>query len=267
MLDAAAMPFDSPVRARPSSPASLALATIVGLWLAVMGPAASQAAPIFVTIGQWAEGDGSVDFTFRATISTPATMTAPDGTLFVTSTPTFAGLNYADLSSRFYGTWTIQETTPVPATYHFTLSPVPVHALATIVSPGEGDTVPSTFDVHWTYADGSHPPSPTHARVVLAPVTFEYPFVDPAVRFHVDLQGQASVPMAVRGGAIESLTPYASVVTPTEFGSPAYTVMGSYLSLSVPVNVTVVPEPGGMLLGILGAAGWIAWRRGRGRQS
>jgi hypothetical protein len=236
-----------------------AIALVGGLLQVVVSPAASEAAPIFMTITQWTEGDGSVDYTFRASIPPFAKMTSPDGTVFVNFTPSFAGLSYADLSSRFYGTWTIQETTPAPATYHFTLSAVPVHPLATIVSPGEGTTVPSTFDVHWTFADENHPPSPTHARVVLAPVTFEYPFGDSGVRFHLDLQGQASVPMQVRGGAIESLIPYASAVTPIESGTPAYTVLGSYLSLSAPVNVTVVPEPGGTTLAVLSLGSLIGW--------
>ena len=233
---------------------------VAGLLLPAMRPTASPAATIFMTIVQRAAADGTVDYSLRTTIPPLGTMTSPDGTVLANSFRSFEGLSYADLSNRFYGTWTIHDTVPAPATYHFTLSAVPVHPLATIVSPGDGATVPSTFDVHWTFADDNHPPSPVHSRVVLAPVTFEYPFGDSGVRFHVDLDGQASVPMQVRGGAIESLIPYASAVTPIEFHTPAHTVIGSYLSLSAPVNLTVVPEPGGMELASLSLAALIAKR-------
>lgn len=229
-----------------------AILQIGGLVGCTFNATSSEAASIHLRIVQAAE---SGTFQMTASIGSPADLIAPDGTT-IERLGTFQGLSYAELSDRFYGEWTIHESLP-EATYHFSLSPVPLHQAATMVSPLDGATVGTTFKAAWKFPAGYSPPGPAIAFHHFEPdLVFTTDFAPSGLSamVNVDLGSNSMAQIQVYGGSYEPLLAYLGPLTPQTFPTP-YFVTGSYSSISPPINVTVVPEPCGLALGTLGAVG------------
>lgn len=229
---------------------------------------------ILFHINQNAELSGTPSYTVRPTvfgIALPKVLTAPDGVTrfgtgpalpFQVTVPSFL-----ELSQRFFGTWKLFEDSVNPmqadSNYAFTLSPfslADVHSETPLVtSPTTGSTVPSVFDVSWQYPSGNTTAPKSITYSTGADVDFA-PGNELRVSFSVDRE-VASDPFQFRAGSSSPLAAYMSPVTLLN-GHPRsnYGIQASFHNYSLPVRVTVVPEPATAVLLGLGMM-VLGWRR------
>jgi hypothetical protein len=213
----------------------------------------------------------------------PIGATGPSGRLFNDLSRSIGNLTEAQMLSEVVGNWSLNAPPPgFPPTaqlYQFTIAPfIPADffiAQPTIVRPAEGAVVPRDFVVEWKWPDGVTPPPTgqfiswggglnasenigTHG-INSIPVSVQF---DP---------GYTQTELQVRAGSSQSLDHLVSPVTSTS-PSPywSFQVHLNHWNAAPVVGVTVlnVPEPAGIVLGVMGflayAAGW--WGRGRGQR-
>jgi hypothetical protein len=236
--------------------------------------------------------DGTVDFSIEMQDLTPqifvpssgrfeasVKLTAPDGS--VTATEGFLvrerHLSFADLQSRFVGTWTIQELGPSDAMTQFSLLPFTqssfVNEQPLIVSPHEGDVLPPTFNIDWTFPSGKFPKGLAVNREGSGQSEFTGIFLrmSKPARYtitdtFVTRDGNPVSPpeeVTLRAGSYNSLETFLLDPTPVSGVSPnTYDFFTSgYLNFSAPITVTVIPEPGSLMLVGLCIVGTEFWRR------
>lgn len=185
-----------------------------------------------------------------------SSLTAPDGTKFgigpfavmQTTVPSFE-----ELSERFFGAWNLVEhavlPTQVESRYEFTLRPFELndvhHEIPTISSPAIGSMVGSSFDVHWEYSSGINPPMQSISRNTgnLAAQVIFAPGSDPSATFHV-IPDRVPDPFQFRAGSVTNLNAFMSPVTLVS-GSlhTNYEIYTNFFNYSLPMQVTVIPEP------------------------
>jgi PEP-CTERM motif len=224
-----------------------------------------------------------VDYSLFASVSpfgqASKQVIAPDGTEFQLTDSAVpgsgvSGLTFSDLSNRFFGDWTIREAPlsgGTPFEYQFTFSPFPLddvfHQTAHMDAPLDGATVDKDFTVKWAFSGGATPAARLirHSAELAATVEFA-PGPQPQATMHVDLRGMASGQMTIVAGTNQSLAAYLSDATPVGAPGPnLYYPGGTFLNLTAPAQVTVVPEPSTLRLVIVAAAavvaGWLWTRR------
>jgi hypothetical protein len=138
----------------------------------------AKAAQITLVVTQVAETDGSLSYKVNArpTSSSPqASLIAPDGTTAISLDPILeSGLSYAQLASRFFGQWTIQDNAPSTNTFHFTFAELPQLPIPTMVSPVEGAALGTSIHAEWTFPDGQDLSFPTMSAGSLDPISFSF---------------------------------------------------------------------------------------------
>jgi hypothetical protein len=202
--------------------------------------------------------------------SGPISLTPPDGTQFGPATfftKAFTVSSFAELSSRFFGTWTLredgfissQEDSIYSFSFGFALEDI-FHESPVIDYPANGSSIPSVFEASWSYPSGTILPSNwavSHSPA--ATVGFPKP---QTVRFNVDLAELDGRPFTFRAGSFDNLTEFISPVSLVS--GPQRTNYGTrarFLNFSLPITVTVVPEPTTYELCILTVCGLATWRR------
>ncbi len=233
----------------------------------LVGVAASaESATISLRVNQFADAGGNLTYEFSALpYDSFVQLTAPDGTVLDYASPRFTGLTYAELSQRFVGQWTVDNTFPSPpgpvvATHYFTLSPLPVLPVPTLTLPADGATVGTTIDMAWTYPPGEQISANSARGHAFAPLDFNFTG-DGQATVTVDLTGMSSDEVELWGGGWTNLLNYLSPVTPSDTPFELYTLQGGYATYSAPVAVTVVPEPSAYMLAMVGAVALFAVRR------
>jgi hypothetical protein len=229
---------------------------------------------ISLDIIQRAQPGGGTSYGIRA-VTGPFTtaLIAPDGTQFGPPPGIRPGLDdlaFSELSSRFFGTWTIRERSFVPpfavSEHSFTLSPfVPNNLFSDtpiITTPADLSIVPTGFTLEWTYAGGAMPSS----RLVSHSIMSGDAGVDirgqNQARFNVVLEGEGPATLTVRAGTTVDLFPYISPVLLVSGPSQTdYRVSSRFQILSEPVRLTVVPEPHILLLVAMGTGTLIGTAR------
>jgi hypothetical protein len=227
----------------------------------------ADATQITFNVTQHAETDGSLNYAvnFRPGGLPPtATLVAPDGSIAKLIDPIREnGLTYEQLSTRFFGEWTIQDDAPSTDVYHFTLANLPQLPVPVVSSPAAGEVLGPAIHVAWTFP-GSPLPGPGISAGSLDPVSFTFDTSGGPnqATVLVDLAGLPSAQVSVRGGGGYSILDF---ISPDMHPAPEapHWITGNYTSYSAPVTVTVVPEPGSAALAGLGCLAVIAsgWKR------
>ncbi len=234
----------------------------------------AEAATVNLSFLQFAEADGSL--TYGASIrigfgpapGPTARLIAPDGTIVAWNAGTLRldGLSYETLTSRFVGQWTIQENAPNTGVDTFVLNALPVLPVPFVTSPSAGDIVGTMFDTTWAFAAGEGMPGPalSVSNVNSLPVTFGP--TDGSLRrtIMIDLAGESSVLVDIRGGGASAIQDYLSDLSfvPWPNGSNL-SIVGFYGTFSAPVTVRVVPEPASLTLVMAGGLAVATIRRRR----
>ena len=212
----------------------------------------ADGAQINLTIRQVAQTGGTLtyDVNVRPTpLFVAATIIAPDGLIASQHSPIFErGLTYEQLAARFFGEWTIEEVAPSTDVYNFTLADLPQLPVPTMLSPTSGAVLGTTIHAEWAFP-GEPLPGPAMSAGSLDQLgfTFDTPINSTERTVFVDLGGLPSSQVFLRGGGGYAINDF---VTPPLYHVPGqpHFIVGAYSSLSAPVTVTVVPEPGSIAL-------------------
>jgi hypothetical protein len=198
------------------------------------------------------------NYEFDAFAFLGASMVAPDGTLFTQSTAKLVGLSATDLTTRFAGQWTINDTQDlqpgVIEQHRFNLN---ASALVNdfapnpqMISPADGAILPPVFEVRWQ--DGNPNGSGFQTRG-LSPFDFTR-LGDDHYRLSVKLAPgeQQRDGIFTAAGNRTTFLPLATPVTPNPIRRFDPHVQRT--SVSLPRSFTViVPEPASGVLAALAA--------------
>lgn len=201
----------------------------------------------------------------------PGQLIAPDGTAFTLQNSGVTNLTFADISSRFFGNWTIAERTFTGNANHtftfngFALTDV-FAEIPRIVAPvpsGQSGIVDPTFNIAWNYASGATPSghsvnsNNTNGTIVFSNVTMNSAQATATLN-----AGATQANYTITAGSFNSLNNFAGNVVrdPNGLGSN-WTRDVSFRSLSQPIQVTVVPEPNAMAFLSLGGLAVVVRRR------
>jgi hypothetical protein len=199
------------------------------------------------------------NYEFDAFAFLGASMVAPDGTVFTQSTPTLVGLSATDLTTRFAGQWTINDTEDLPPgvieQHRFNLSAAAlVNDFAPnpqMITPADGAVLPPVFEVRWQDGDPNGSGFQTRG---LSPFDFTR-LGDDHYRLSVKFAPGEDQKVGVFSAASNRNTflPLATPVTPNPIRRFDPYVQRS--SISLPRSFTViVPEPASGVLAALAAA-------------
>jgi hypothetical protein len=223
----------------------------------------AEAVWINLRIAQHAATDGGLSYEIVAyPIGGTSTLTAPDGTL--TTGPanriSLTGLTHSELISRFTGTWSFTATFPWASVYQFTLADLPALPVPALTGPLDGATVGTSIDVQWAYPGGNGPQGEAISYDFSNPpasATVDFGTIANHALVNVDLAGASSTAMTIAPGGTVPILNLISPVTPQD--SSGHLVSGIYATFGTPINVTVVPEPAGLTLAMLGMVGVVGF--------
>lgn len=241
-------------------------ATVVGIGLSAVRPADGFPIQMRIDVAQQPTTGGNIEYQIRMSGFQPvggytAQLVAPDGAFYFQNQQPVTAATLADFENRFIGEWKIRETPPGSGStteYRFTFaSPLPAafHETPTIITPQNGATVPKDLFVAWSYPSGAIPSGRSIAwggASSSVPTDFG-PGSTPEATLHLDLAGSLSKQVTVRAGSFALMTSNFSGVTLVS-GTPSineYSVSGGFSNYSAPVTVTVIPEPGAIVLAAL----------------
>jgi hypothetical protein len=223
-----------------------------------------------VDVAQQPNSGGSLEYQVRMSGFQPiggytAQFVAPDGTSYSQNLQPVTAPTLTEFEQRFVGEWKIRATPfggGSTTEYRFTFtSPLPAafHETPSIITPQHGATVPKDFLVAWAYPGGTTPSgrSITWSGASSSTPTDFGPGTSPEATLHIDLEGASSKQLTVRAGSFTPMTSNFSSVTLVS-GTPStneYFVSGGFSNYSAPVTVTVVPEPGAIVLAAVACLG------------
>jgi hypothetical protein len=228
------------------------------------GFATAQLRSVYWTVDQLPQSDGTtlyrlntsqLGYTFLGVPADGASLTAPNGTVFLGAFSQVDFSSFADLGATLFGDWVATEhpTSGSDRTYTMHIAPYTLGDVLSntpfITSPTPGSTVPTDFVVKWD------PNNPTSSRGVayggpglsVSPPQFGVDGVF-SVGFHTQLlqPPPVSFPLLVSVQSFQSNPPVINR-SPSLNGQPITTSL-AFNAYSLRTTYQVVPEPGTFVL-------------------